>query len=146
MLIKDIIRLANKKLIDEQYSYAELEPYLDDAIDAINRELNSIYPAFSEAPGASDYNYFPARYIRTVVVPGAVYHRYLTDDGGVAEATGIYQQFMEGMFYMVRDYHAIVPTEYQDSTRMGTIAYSGEPATRAEEDNKPYNINFGGLL
>lgn len=119
MLIKDIVKRVNTLLAGEQLVYSQLEPFLDETIDDINTQLNSVYPAFSEIDkellqlGSIDYNFFPDKYIRDVVCVGAAYKFFLMDEEGMQTADAYGQKYRENMFYMVRDFIDLVPREFE---------------------------------
>ena len=90
MRINEIVSRTNEKLAGETLMYSQLEVFFDEVIDDINAKLNSKFPAFSEFFDSSklnsneEYNCFPDKYIRTVVVVGAAYKFYCTDEEGIA--------------------------------------------------------------
>lgn len=120
MEIKTIVTLLNQKLAGERHTYTQLVPHLDAAIDAINAQLNSTFPAFSELPvGTAVYDMFPDRYIRTVVIPGAANDYFTTDEEGLAVSPEFAMQFQNGLFLMVRDYFSLVPAQYKPAEDLG---------------------------
>lgn len=122
MKIEDIVAGINSKLAGERYGYAKFVPYLDSVIDEINRHLNSKFPAFSELPkGTLEYDCFPDRYIRSVVVFGAAYYHYQTDEEGIDSAQAYAIKYQENLFYMLRDYAMLVPEKYQDDCAQGSF-------------------------
>jgi len=136
MLINDIVLRVNKKLAGEMFSYAQIRDYLDSVIDDINIQLGSIFPAFSELEtSVSDYNYFPDRWIRQVVIPGAAWYFFVTDEEGISTATQFQYDYERGLFYMQRDYFALVPEEYQ-----GT----GDGSVELEEATSVGGLNVDG--
>ena len=112
MYINDIVSGVNAKLAGEQLTFEEMVLFLDETIDDINRELNACYPAFSEVDRSLDYNYFPNKYIRSVVITGAAYKFYVTDEEGIITATQYQYDYLNNLFAMKRDYSASVPEEY----------------------------------
>lgn len=129
MRINDIVRLINKKLADSTYNYYDLRPYMDEAIDAINEQLQSCYPAFSEIPeNATNYNYFPDRYIRTVIVSGAAHFFYLADEEGINATPALTNQYLVNLTNMQRQFAPLVPMEYRDSTSIGVLDFDNAPA------------------
>ena len=116
MLLTTLVTRINQKLAGELLTYKELIPHLDDVIDEINNTLNSIYPAFSELEALStEYAFIPDRYIRSVIVPGAAWFFYVSDEEGMSTAQQYQMDYQKGLFYMLRDYVAQVPLEYQAS-------------------------------
>lgn len=137
MKITDIITSINRKLAGENLSYSELEVHLDSVIDDINAELNTLYPAFSEFSALKDdttrvytqfpdYNLFPDRWIRTVVIPGAAYKWCVTDEEGIETATTYNREYTTALFTMLRDFSAQVPDSYRvaNAGYVQTAAYN----------------------
>lgn len=122
MNIARIADLINASLAGEMLTVKEITPYIDSVIDEINTLMNSTFPVASELPvGIVDYNYFPDRYIRSVVVPGAAWKFYVTDEEGAQTAMQYKDNYEQGKFYMLRDYSYCVPVEYQASIQQGTL-------------------------
>lgn len=124
MLFNDIVKLTNTKLAGERIPLQELLPYLDTAVDAINTKLNAKYPSFStvaSAAGATGYNVFPDKYIRSVVVPYAIWQYYVADEEGLQAAPQFQQDANLGLFYMQRDMLYKIPAEYQDDDEQGSV-------------------------
>lgn len=122
MTLQNITNKVNTKLAGEMLTYNEIMPFLDDVIDLINSELNTIYPAFSELPvGTQDYNMFEDKWIRQVVVPGAAWKYYVTDEEGLQTAVQYQQDFYDGLFKMVRDTLYNIPLEYQANVEQGSV-------------------------
>lgn len=121
MKITQIVGLVNTKLAGETLTYNQMLSFLDDTINDINTNLNACFPTFSEvttvAQADSVYDAIPDQYITSVVVIGAAYKFYTTDEEGLNVATGYQQEYERGLFYMVRDYSASVPEKYQAQNR-----------------------------
>ena len=114
MKITDIRKLVNQALAGELLTYGEMRPHLDFTIDEINTTLDSCFPVFSDLESENDvYDYFPAKFIRTVVVPGAAWHFYVNDEEGASTAQQYQLDFEKGKYIMLRDYIDKVPEEYQ---------------------------------
>ena len=114
MQISALVTMVNEQLAGERLTYDKMKPHLDAAIDYINTRLNATFPVFSELPaGTTEYNLFPDRYLRTVVVPGAAWHFFVVDEEGINTAEQFQLSYEQGMFYMVRDYLTAVPLLYQ---------------------------------
>jgi hypothetical protein len=127
MLLTDITKQVNATLAGEMLTYQELRPYLDKVIDKINTELDSCFPVFADLPNyTTEYSYFPDKYIRTVVVPGAAWHYYVMDEEGASAAPQFQMDYREGMFYMLRDYVEQVPVEYQNTIEQGMVHFNLE--------------------
>ena len=92
MKVKDIVKLTNTYLTGEQLVYQKLIPFYDAVIDDINSRLNSTYPSFSSLEFTSlegdtaVYNYFPDRYVRSVVALGAAHKFYTMDETDTVDA------------------------------------------------------------
>ena len=128
MLLTRVQKLFNEALAGETLSYKEMLPYLDRAVDGINDKLNSKYPVFSDIPNdTSDavYEFFPDKYIRTVVIPGAAWYFYVMDEEGLQTAPQYQQDFENGKFVMQRDMLYKIPEEFQDDDHQGYIV--GDP-------------------
>ena len=118
MKYADIIREINKLLDGERLTEPQLISFLDNTIDDINRELNAVYPTFTEyrdAPGFNlVYDAFPDQYIRSVVCPGAAYYWYTSEEEGEIAATALYTEYARALFIMKRDWMKEVPVIYQN--------------------------------
>ena len=121
MKLTQIVGLVNTKLAGETLTYNQMLSYLDETIIDINTQLNACFPTFSETHpnlvSDATYNAFPDQYITSVVVIGAALKFYTTDEEGISVATGFQQEYDRGLFYMVRDYSASVPEQYQAKNR-----------------------------
>lgn len=123
MKLLDIVNEINTKLAGETLSYSELSGFLNSTIDDVNTQLNSTFPSFTEHIGEAqiteytEYSFFPETYIRSVVIVGAAYKFYITDEEGIDTAQAYGQEYRQNLFYMARDYSHLVPTEYQATGR-----------------------------
>lgn len=121
MKYNTIIGLISKHLADELVSESEMLSYMDRVIDDINVRLNTVFPTFTEfkesnseiSPELLDYIAIPDKYIRTVIVPGAAFKYYTTDEEGSYSAPKYEEDYKQGLFYMERDYSFSVPDEYR---------------------------------
>lgn len=119
MTIQKIVDAVNEKLGGELLTYEEMKIHLDAVIDDINAQLNSCFPAFSDFTLTDypdrypNYDFFPDKYIRSVVIVGAAYQFYTTDEEGISTATAYQYEYERNKFYMVRDYINLIPEEYQ---------------------------------
>ena len=88
MHIKKLIESINTQLAGELLSVGELKDFIDKAIDDINTRLNTKFPVLSDVLNATTFEYtaIPDKYIRTVVIPGATFKYYITDEEGAAVA------------------------------------------------------------
>lgn len=110
--INTIINYINERLAGEQLLYSQLLVFLDATIDDINQALNS--------------NFFPNRYIRTVVVTGACAKFYICDEEGTAVAEQHQYAYKEKLFLMVRDYSHQVPEKYRAEHQGYMIDYTSK--------------------
>ena len=62
------------------------------------------------------YDVIPDKYLRSVVALGAALYFYTADEEGEQIAMDYQRRYEEQLFYMVRDYHALVPPESQNNT------------------------------
>lgn len=127
MKYNTIVGLISKHLADEIVSESEMLSYMDRVIDDINARLNTVFPTFTEfkeqqfdyeqAEGSTlmdlDYTAIPDKYIRTVVIPGAAFKYYTTDEEGLYAAPKYEEDYKQGLFYMERDYSFSIPQEYR---------------------------------
>lgn len=131
MQIQTIIKNININLAGEMLRYNDLEPFLDRVIDEINENLNSTYPSFSEfvtsdeVRGDANYNLFPDRFIRSVVVPGVCYYYYQSDEEGEPSANSFGGMYRQNLFKMTRDFIMKVPIEYQSNAE-GYVEFAQE--------------------
>lgn len=139
MLVNDIVKRVNQELAGEQLVYTRIKSFLDEVIDDINANLNSTFPTFSdlgesvEGGLVTDYNYFPEKYIRSVVIKGAAYKFYIMDEEGEQIAQMYNYDYQLALFHMVRDYIDQVPEEYQsDST--------GSIRLKLDDSVEPFSI------
>lgn len=121
-----IVGLISKHLADEIVSESEMLSYMDRVIDDINTRLNTVFPTFTEfketqfdyesisgsTPLDLDYTPIPDKYIRSVIVPGAAYKYYTTDEEGSYAAPKYEEDYRLGLFYMERDFSFRIPAEY----------------------------------
>lgn len=125
MELIQIQHLMNTYLAGETLTLKEQIPYLDFAIDELNAALNARYPTFTELlqkfPDAKQYDFFPDKYIRRVVVPGAAWNFYVTDEEGIQSATQYQADFEKGKFLMQRDMLYAIPEEFQAPEEAGFI-------------------------
>ena len=132
MKIKDIVKLTNTYLAGEQLVYQKLVPFYDAVIDDINSRLNSTYPSFTSLEVTSldsdtaVYNFFPDRYVRSVVALGAAHKFYAMDEEGVVYDDEFAMKYEEALFYMTRDYIDQVPEVFQ-SDSPGSVPISDFP-------------------
>lgn len=115
-----IVNGVNKYLADEMLRYDDIELFLDRTIDDINQDLNAKYPSFSELADSDiidadgSYNFFPDRYIRSVVIVGAAFYFYQADEEGEGVAGSYQQMYHEGRYKMTRDWLMEVPDQFID--------------------------------
>lgn len=144
MNIQTIVNRVNRKLAGEIETLEEIRDYLDDVIDMINTELNTIFPAFSElVDGTVEYDFFPDRYVRSVLIPGAAFYYYQADEEGINASPGYENEFNKGLFFMKRDYSSSIPEEYQASSKQGSITFEVEEVTGVrglEVDGSIWNL------
>lgn len=146
MLKQTMTNLFNEKLAGEMFEYQEIVSFFDLVIDEINADLSSKFPALSEFtpnsfPGYKmaeytsvdengnividqtkqaavyqNYDLFPDKYIRSVLIPGAAYKWFSVDEEGASTAPLFQAEYEKARFEMVRDYIDIVPYEYVNDT------------------------------
>lgn len=116
MLVNDIVAAVNIKLAGEQLTLGQLRYFLNEAVDAMNEELDANYPDFDNYNSNDEYDCIPNKYIRSVIICGAAYKFYEMDEEGIITATQYQQDFLQNLFYMKRDYSMYVPHEYKNPT------------------------------
>ena len=152
MLISTLVQNINSQLAGELHTIGELTVFIDKAIDDINTRLNTKFPVLSDViikaqqEGSTSFVYdaLPDKYIRTVVVPGAVFKYYTTDEEGAAVAPKYEEEFLKGLFYMERDYLNLVPEEYQESLDQGWVRGNGILET--DEYNRQGGFTIDGSV
>lgn len=138
MKILDIVNRVNRALAGELLSYSQMKDHLDDVIDDINNQLDTIYPAFSELdPSLDSYTAFDDRYIRSVVIPGAAYYFYQMDEEGIDTAPAYAQKYQRNLFLMIRDTINNIPEQY----KRGYV----DPATLGEGEVAP-EVPVAGVI
>lgn len=138
MELTQITKGFNKALAGEMYTYSECVHFLDQAIDDINTRLNTQFPAFSELPeGAAVYDALPDKYIRTVIIPGAAFYFYTMDEEGASVAPKYEEIYKTNLYYIERDYLALVPPEYLADLEQGTIDFEAN-------EGEPRGLSLGG--
>lgn len=149
MDINALYTYINKNyIISENLRPLEVQGYADKVIDNINDKLQALFPLLSEwsdfatAYNAANptltqldpkvYTAFPARYLRSVVAPGAALNFMTNDEEGESVAQKFYLEYETALANMVRDYHALVPVEFQNNTGGFVInSYNGSEDTVA---------------
>lgn len=128
MTIQRIIDGVNARLAGEMLSVSELTIHIDSTIDRINARLNTVFPTLSELrdadPAVAEYTVIPDKYIRTVIIPGAAFYFFTTDEEGADVAPKYEAEFLENLFYMERDYLMLVPEELLADFKQGTFDFS----------------------
>lgn len=132
MTLDSIVASVNVKLAGEMLTFSQLQVFLDATIDDINADLDAKFPTFSEFENNKanysnypDYNFFPDRFIRTVVVSGAAYKFFVTDEEGIATAPQYAQEYDNARFLMLRDYADQVPEAYDADDNQGYVRGPG---------------------
>lgn len=130
MTINNIVKGINDELAGELLTYNEVKPFLDQVIDDINAMLDSTFPVFSDFTYESypdnypDYNFFPDRYVRTVVIKGAAYKFYVMDEEGMPTAQQFNYNYQDNSFRMLRDYLEQVPEEFKANREASVVDLS----------------------
>ena len=146
MKIMHLIQSINTQLAGELLSVAELKDFVDKAIDDVNTRLNTKFPTLTDVmftydeegnlKQGTDYTAIPDKYLRTVVIPGAVFKYFITDEEGAAVAPKYEEEFLKGLFYMERDYLEQVPIEYQETTVQGWVTAPGFQPNRVRREGE----------
>ena len=141
MYLSELTIRINQKLGDDSRTQTELLSYMDAVIDDINTALSSKFPTFSEVgrdylklylktgvPNINfempskyaasetdfDYNFFPDKYLRSVLVVGTALKVYEVDEEGNQTALMFKYDYDNQLFFMVRDYSFSIPEQYQE--------------------------------
>ena len=134
MLYNKIVDLISKQLGDELVTESEMLGYMDRVIDDINARLNTTFPTFTEfkednaeiESTSLNYTAIPDKYIRTVVIPGAAFKFYTTDEEGGYSSPKYEEDYKQGMFYMERDFSFNVPERYRGDVEYGEDDYPSD--------------------
>ena len=134
MTLTNVYKLLNKQLAGGILTAKEAALYLDYAIDSINVTLNSNFPTFTEVIDASGtaYDYFPDKYIRMAVIPGAAWNYFTVDEEGSQVAMQTQMTFEQGKFYMLRDYASLIPDQYRLDGTQGCIVGNPDNLTTGD--------------
>ena len=119
MQVSDLKTRINQDLAGELMSLKMMLSHINWAIDNINSELNACFPILKDTD--TEYTAIPDKYIRSVIVPGAVHHYYMVDDEGATGEQDFNQMFQNGLFIMLRDYSHLIPARYQDDGENGSV-------------------------
>lgn len=142
-----IVKFINDKLAGETLMYSQLLVHLDSVIDDINFTLSSRYPAFSEFNAEDherypNYDFFPDKYIRSVVVMGAAYKFYTTDEEGANAAPKYEMDYRNALYRMQRDWSLHVPPCFQDCCHNGMIfSHDEEPCESTDYDMRSWFLD-----
>lgn len=133
MKYRDIVAAVSHQLADEILTESEIIDYLDRVVDDINTQLNACFPTFTDIRSENsattlEYNAIPDKYIRTVIIPGAAFKYYVTDEEGGYSAPKYEEDYKKGLFYMLRDYAMQIPEQYQAIDTQGMINITGSDA------------------
>lgn len=124
----------------------------------VTQEENKLTGALSQIEKVNDtdlqrvyenYDVFPDHYIRSVLVIGAAWKWYITDEEGNTTAPLIFQEYQQNLFEMIRDYINYVP---QCFSRMHQSRLRGEvfneklstknlPGTQLPMTNDPCRVS-----
>lgn len=117
MTYLEMKKQLNTMLNGELVPWKRLIQHINYAIDEINTVMNTVFPIVdpegSAADMNTDYDAIPNKYIRTVILPGAVHHYFMVDDEGTSPEIDFARQFEAGKFFMLRDYSSSVPDVYK---------------------------------
>lgn len=126
MEINKIVARVNDKLAGELLTYDSMKYLLDAVIDDINDKLEATFPVFTDFTNTysqyPNYNFFPDKYIRTVVVAGAAHKFYNVDEEGVLADPELKLEYTTELFKMERYYVEQVLTLYQKDPN-GCLVY-----------------------
>lgn len=117
MRVSDIVSGVNTKLAGETLTLNQMRLFLNECIDDINADLSAKFPSFDGMSDGDDYTAIPDNYIRSVIIPGAAYKFYVTDEEGSPIAMRYQYDYLDRKFLMLRDFAERVPEEYVDTDK-----------------------------
>lgn len=97
------------------------------------------YCPYAHPKDRTIYDVIPDKYLRSVVALGTALYFYEADEEGEQIAIDYQQRYEQQLFYMVRDYHMLVPPEFQNNTG-GYIDFS------YERELGPCNLHPRGVV
>ena len=131
MQIKKLVDTINRTYVPSEYlRQPDVYYFMDRVIDDINEQLQACYPTFSEwesfvnvwnenfpeePKDRTVYDVIPDRYLRSVVALGTALYFYTSDEEGEQIAIDYQARYNQQLFYMVRDYHMLVPEMFQNN-------------------------------
>lgn len=131
MQIKKLVDTINRTYVPSEYlRQPDIYYFMDRVIDDINEQLQSCYPTFSEwedfvnvwnenfpeePKDRTVYDVIPDKYLRSVVALGTALYFYTSDEEGEQIAIDYQTRYNQQLFYMVRDYHMLVPEIFQNN-------------------------------
>lgn len=140
MVLLELKKSLNSLLAGEMLTMEMMKQHLNYAIDEVNTVMDTCFPAITSTELTDEYTAIPDKYIRSVILPGAAHHYYMVDDEGTTPEQDFLRQFEINKFYMLRDYSAQVPLEYQNSDlNIGSVP------SEYEDSLGKRGIEFGAL-
>lgn len=131
MELKKLVDTINRTYITSEYlRQPDIYYYMDRVIDDINEQLQANYPTFSDwedfvehwnkafpklPKSRTNYDVIPDKYLRSVVALGTALYFYTNDEEGEQIALDYQTRYNQQMFYMIRDYHLLVPPIFQNN-------------------------------
>ena len=131
MQIKKLVDTINRTYVPSEYlRQPDVYYFMDRVIDDINEQLQACYPTFSEwesfvnvwnenfpeePKDRTVYDVIPDKYLRSVVALGTALYFYTSDEEGEQIAIDYQARYNQQLFYMVRDYHMLVPEMFQNN-------------------------------
>lgn len=97
------------------------------------------YPFPRRPKDRTVYDVIPDKYLRSVVALGTALYFYTDDEEGEQIAMDYQRRYEQQLFYMVRDFHMLVPPEFQNNTG-GYIDFS------YEREKGPCNLHPRGVV
>ena len=99
----------------------------------------NVFCPYAHPKDRTIYDVIPDKYLRSVVALGTALYFYEADEEGEQIARDYQQRYEQQLFYMVRDYHMLVPPEFQNNTG-GYIDFS------YERELGPCNLHPRGVV
>lgn len=119
------------------------QPHMPEFPEHMHRPTPPAHPGHRFPPrkpkDRTVYDVIPDRYLRSVVALGAALYFFEADEEGEQIAMDYQQRYQQQLFYMVRDYHMLVPPEFQNNTG-GYVDFS------YVREQGPWNLHPRGVV
>jgi len=110
MQVSLLVSNINSLLAGEMLSQSDLLLHINEAIDDVNMQLSTSFPAMEARQAV--YDAIPDTYMRSVIALGSALHYYGMDEEGEFVAQNYQMRYQKNLFMMLRDYSIRIPKEY----------------------------------